>query len=81
MAKDKDEKKEEAVLSFLIAQNRPFSLNDLLLNQQLKELGKAALQKSLDQLVVVRLLKLVLVFCHVKFTFFCVLGREGQGKD
>ena len=30
MAKDKDEKKEEAVLSFLIAQNRPFSLNDLL---------------------------------------------------
>ena len=81
MAKDKDEKKEEAVLSFLIAQNRPFSLNDLLLNQQLKELGKAAVQKSLDQLVVVRLLKLILVFCHVKFTSLCVLGREGQGKD
>lgn len=42
-----------AVLQYLVMQNRPFGLNDLLLSAQLKEYGKSAVQKTLDQLVVV----------------------------
>lgn len=41
-----------AVLQYLVMQNRPFALNDLLLSAQLKECGKTAVQKALDQLVV-----------------------------
>ncbi|XP_059351123.1 homologous-pairing protein 2 homolog [Daphnia carinata] len=41
-----------AVLKYLVMQNRPFALNDLLLSAQLKDYGKTAVQKSLDQLVV-----------------------------
>ncbi|XP_044743350.1 homologous-pairing protein 2 homolog [Chrysoperla carnea] len=37
------------VLKYLEAQNRPYSANDLVTN--LKDLGKAAVQKALDQLV------------------------------
>lgn len=55
MAKDKAEK---AVLEYLMAQNRPYSLNDLIQSAQLKEYGKSATQKSLDQLVVVQYFKI-----------------------
>ncbi len=54
MSKNKEEKTEQVVLNYLIVQNRPFSINDLLQSTQLKDHGKAAVQKSLDQLVVVR---------------------------
>lgn len=53
MAKEKKNETNEAVLQYLQMQNRPFSINDLLQNATLKELGKAAVQKALDQLVVV----------------------------
>lgn len=53
MAKDKGNKTEKAILDYLMAQNRPFAVNDLLQSAHLKEYGKSAIQKSLDQLVVV----------------------------
>ena len=40
-----------AVYKYLRDQNRPYSINDILLNLH-KEHGKAALQKSIDVLVV-----------------------------
>lgn len=54
MAKDKGDKTGQAVLEYLIAQNRPYAINDLLQSTQLKEYGKSSIQKSLDQLVVVQ---------------------------
>lgn len=53
MAKDKEDKTSQATLQYLIVQNRPFAINDLLQNAQLKDFGKSAVQKSIDQLVVV----------------------------
>lgn len=53
MGKDKENPVNLAVLQYLTNQNRPFSVNDLLASSILKEHGKAAIQKALDQLVVV----------------------------
>ena len=53
----------KAVLTFLMTQNRPYSTNDLLASSALKELGKATIQKNLDQLVVV-------MFFHSR-DYFC----------
>jgi len=47
MAAGKDPK--EVVLKYLRDQNRPYSVNDILLNLH-KELGKTAIQKALDSL-------------------------------
>ena len=56
MGKDsKESGSNEAVLQFLMTNNRPYSINDLAGSTALKELGKAAIQKNLDQLVIVRL--------------------------
>ena len=41
---------EDAVLEYLTRQNRPYSVNDVVLNLH-KEHGKAAVQKALDVLV------------------------------
>ena len=41
----------ETILQYFKAQNRPYSVNDIA--QILKEHGKAAIQKSIDLLVVV----------------------------
>ena len=41
---------EAAVLEYLTKQNRPYSVNDVVLNLH-KEHGKAAVQKALDVLV------------------------------
>jgi len=49
-AKGKDGSGEGAVLRYLSDQNRPYSVNDLLLNMK-KEVGKAGIQKALDKLV------------------------------
>jgi len=49
-AKGKDGSGEGAVLRYLTEQNRPYSVNDLLLNMK-KEVGKAGIQKALDKLV------------------------------
>lgn len=55
---EKEDATVKAVLQFMTSQNRPYSTNDLVGSTALKELGKAAIQKSLDQLVVV---------CHYYF--------------
>ncbi|ODM99011.1 Homologous-pairing protein 2 [Orchesella cincta] len=49
MSKSKDSA-ESAVLQYLTSQNRPYSVNDIVLNLH-KEHGKAAVQKALDTLV------------------------------
>ncbi len=41
---------ESAVLQYLTSQNRPYSVNDIVLNLH-KEHGKTAVQKALDTLV------------------------------
>lgn len=41
---------EAAVLQYLTSQNRPYSVNDIVLNLH-KEHGKTAVQKALDTLV------------------------------
>ena len=49
----------DKVLSYLTAQNRPYSVNDIYLNLH-REVGKTAVQKTLDILVAdgkVRLLR------------------------
>ena len=49
----------DKVLSYLTAQNRPYSVNDIFLNLH-REVGKTAVQKTLDVLVAdgkVRLLR------------------------
>ena len=53
MAKESKDKTNTAVLQYLMMQNRPFAVNDLLQSAQLKDFGKAAVQKTLDQFVVV----------------------------
>ena len=53
MAKESKDKTSTAVLQYFMMQNRPFAINDLLQSAQLKDFGKAAVQKTLDQLVVV----------------------------
>ncbi|XP_046646824.1 homologous-pairing protein 2 homolog [Daphnia pulicaria] len=52
MAKESKDKTSTAVLQYFIMQNRPFAVNDLLQSAQLKDFGKAAVQKTLDQFVV-----------------------------
>ncbi|CAL8081035.1 unnamed protein product [Orchesella dallaii] len=49
MSKSKDSA-ETSVLQYLTSQNRPYSVNDIVLNLH-KEHGKAAVQKALDNLV------------------------------
>lgn len=52
MASKKDQAAGEAVLEYLATQNRPYSVNDIVLNLH-KEHGKAAIQKGLEKLVLV----------------------------
>ena len=54
MVKDKEDKIGEDIFQFMKSQNRPYSLNDLIQSSTLKEHGKTALIKSIDQLVIVR---------------------------
>lgn len=54
MASKKAGSADEAVLEYLTSQNRPYSVNDIVLNLH-KEHGKAAIQKGLDKLVQVTL--------------------------
>ena len=55
MAKESKDKTSSVVFQYFMMQNRPFAINDLLQSAQLKDFGKAAIQKTLDQLVVVLL--------------------------
>lgn len=50
MASKKEASAVDAVLDYLKAQNRPYSVNDIVLNLH-KEHGKTAVQKALDKLV------------------------------
>lgn len=79
MAKDKEDKTSTAVLQYLLAQNRPYAINDLLQSSQLKDLGKSAVQKSLDQLVVV--LQLCNFSCVTLVNSSSVIGRESERKS
>ncbi len=54
MATKKDATATGAVFDYLQAQNRPYSVNDIVLNLH-KEHGKTAVQKALDKLVQVDL--------------------------
>lgn len=56
MVKDKENPTSQAILQFLMTNNRPYSANDLVGSTALKEHGKAAIQKCLDQLVIVSLI-------------------------
>jgi len=69
MAKEKQDKVGEDIFQFMKSQNRPYSLNDLVQSSSLKEHGKAALSKSLDQLIVV---SFVFPLCTDWHFFFCV---------
>jgi 26S proteasome regulatory subunit (ATPase 3-interacting protein) len=53
MSKSKDGNAVEGVLKYLIGQNRPYSVNDVVQNLH-KEFGKTAVQKAVDVLVMVR---------------------------
>lgn len=51
MSRLKEDETSEAIFQYFKAQNRPYSVNDIV--QNLKEHGKTVIQKSIDQLVVV----------------------------
>ncbi|KAK2717106.1 homologous-pairing protein 2 homolog [Artemia franciscana] len=56
MSKSKDGNAVEGVLKYLIGQNRPYSVNDVVQNLH-KEFGKTAVQKAVDVLVMEKKLK------------------------
>jgi len=68
MVKEKQDKVGEDIFQFMKSQNRPYSLNDLVQSAALKEHGKTALSKSLDQLIIVCSIFLY-VAGHISFTF------------
>jgi hypothetical protein len=77
MAKESKDKTSTAVLQYFIMQNRPFAVNDLLQSAQLKDFGKAAVQKTLDQFVVVFLgvVSFLLLSYVVEFRVTFRLGK------
>jgi hypothetical protein len=82
MAKESKDKTSTAVLQYFIMQNRPFAVNDLLQSAQLKDFGKAAVQKTLDQFVVVfRSSFIFIAFLCCRISALLHLGWQNNGKD
>ena len=69
MASKKEAEANAKILSYMEKQNRPYSVNDVFMNLH-KEIGKTAVQKSLDALVLVSIMPVLCIIVFFINVFF-----------